>query len=148
MRAQHLRNTLWALIYKEKICCATPAQHSARFVREFSNHGKKERTTMSELAPITPEQQAKTVKNVLAACKDINKLNKAGYGFLCLAPGFIAHYNRFGFKEHYARPGSLREDILAYRFQNQWRNFREGERNCAYYHSKCDVYNAICEKLA
>ena len=95
------------------------------------------------LKPLTPAQQTRIVNNVTAACRDINKLNSTGYNFLHLASGFIAHYNIDGFKAHYSEPGSLQADIEANARANQWHNFRKGERDADYYHSKRDTYNAI-----
>lgn len=95
------------------------------------------------LKPLTDIQQTRIVNNVVAACRDIEKLNKTGYDFLYLANGFIAHYDIHGFKAHYSEPGSLQRDIEDNARANQWHNFRKGETNAAYYHSKRDTYNAI-----
>jgi len=95
---------------------------------------------------IDTKTQALIVKNVIAACGNIEKLNKRGYNFLYLCSGFIAHYDIEGFKEHY-RDNSLVADIEANYSQNQWRNFREGEKHAAFYHSKRDIYNAILGNL-
>lgn len=97
---------------------------------------------MSSIPPLTPRQQALIVSNVLKACDDIEKLNNTGYKYLNLCSGFIAHYNLNGFKAYYAEH-SLKRDIEANYRQNQWRNFKTGEENAEYYHSKRDVYNAI-----
>lgn len=95
------------------------------------------------MKPLTATQQTRIVNNVTAACRDITKLNKTGYDFLYQASGFIAHYNIEGFKAHYSEPGSLQADIEANARSNQWHNFRKGEQNADYYHSKRDTYNAI-----
>lgn len=95
------------------------------------------------LKPLTDIQQTRIVNNVIAACGDINKLNSTGYNFLYLSSGFIAHYDIHGFKAHYSEPGSLQADIEANARFNQWHNFRKGERDADYYHSKRDTYNAI-----
>jgi hypothetical protein len=95
---------------------------------------------------INTKTQALIIKNVIAACGNIEKLNKKGYDFLYLCSGFIAHYDIEGFKEYY-REHSLVADIEANYAQNQWRNFREGEEHAAYYHSKRDIYNAILGNL-
>jgi len=95
------------------------------------------------MTPLTTTQQANIVRNVLAACKNIDKLNRTGYQFLNLASGFIAHYDLDGFKAYYDEPGSLQRDIEANARQNQWTNFRTGERDADYYHSKRDTYNKI-----
>lgn len=87
------------------------------------------------------------VKNVLSACRDISKLTKAGYNFLYLAQGFIAHYNRAGFMDYYREPGSLERDILANARANQWYNFSATDKDGAYYHQKRDIYNAILSGL-
>lgn len=98
------------------------------------------------MKPIDTKNQALIIKNVLAACGNIEKLNKRGYDFLYTCSGFIAHYDLEGFKEYY-RDNSLADDIEANYLQNQWRNYREGERFAAYYHSKRDIYNAILGNL-
>jgi hypothetical protein len=95
------------------------------------------------MTPLTQAQQKNIVRNVIAACKSIDKLNATGYKFLNLASGFIAHYDLNGFKAHYSEPGSLQRDIEANARQNQWSNFRPGERDADYYHSKRDTYNQI-----
>jgi len=94
------------------------------------------------MTPLTQRQKELIAKNVLAACKDIEKLNKTGYDFLYLAQGFIAHYNLGGFKAYYS-DGSLQRDIERNARANQWNNFRKGERDADYYHSKRDCYNMI-----
>jgi hypothetical protein len=98
------------------------------------------------LTPMTQKEQDLTVKNVLAACKDINKLNKRGYNFLYLANGFIAHYNIHGFKDHYA-DGSLANDIIEYQRENQFNNFNPSDRDYDYYMAKKAVYNRIVESV-
>lgn len=94
------------------------------------------------MTPLTTRQQQLIAKNVLAACKDITKLNKTGYNFLSLANGFIAHYDLEGFKAYYSE-NDLQADIERNYLQNQWRNFRQGERNYDYYMSKRETYNMI-----
>lgn len=98
------------------------------------------------MKPIDLKTQSLIIKNVLAACGNIEKLNKRGYEFLYQCSGFIAHYDLEGFKEYY-RDHSLVADIEANHAQNQWRNYREGERFADYYHSKRDIYNAILGNL-
>lgn len=98
------------------------------------------------LVPMTQKEQDLTVKNVLSACKDINKLNKRGYNFLYLASGFIAHYDINGFKSHY-EDYSLIDDIKENANFNQWNNFRQGERDYEYMMAKKAVYNKILEAL-
>lgn len=71
------------------------------------------------LTPITDREKSLIVKNVVAACKDIHKLNKRGYGFLYVASGFIAHYNLGGFIDYYTRH-SLADDIANNSATNQW----------------------------
>lgn len=95
---------------------------------------------------INTKTQALIIKNVIAACGNIEKLNKRGYDFLNGCSGFIAHYDLEGFKDYY-RDNSLVADIEANYSQNQWRNYREGERFASYYHSKRDIYNAILGNL-
>ena len=94
------------------------------------------------MTPLTYNQKRLISNNVLAACKDINKLNNTGYKFLNLCSGFIAHYDLNGFKAYYSE-NSLQDDIERFANQNQWSNFREGERNYDYYMAKRDCYNMI-----
>lgn len=98
------------------------------------------------LTPLTKRQQDLIVSNVVKACKDITLLNKTGYNFLYLASGFIAHYNLHGFIDFYSYV-SLKNDIIGFAGQNQWKNFRPGERDYEYYMSKADVYNRILEEI-
>jgi hypothetical protein len=98
------------------------------------------------MKPIDTKTQALIIKNVIAACGNIEKLNKRGYDFLYLCSGFIAHYDLEGFKAYY-RENSLVADLEANYSQNQWRNFQAGERFADFYHSKRDIYNAILGNL-
>lgn len=91
---------------------------------------------------LTETQKRLISKNVLAACRDIEKLNKTGYNFLYLCSGFIAHYDINGFKAYY-QTHDLQADIEANAKANQWHNFRAGERDADYYHAKRDCYNMI-----
>jgi hypothetical protein len=98
------------------------------------------------MTPLTQRQKQLISKNVLAACKDITKLNKTGYNFLYLASGFIAHYNLEGFKAYYSEH-NLQADIERNARQNQWSNFRKGEAYYDYYMAKRDCYNMILGSL-
>jgi hypothetical protein len=80
------------------------------------------------------------------ACKNIDNLNNTGYKYLYLCSGFIAHYNLYGFIASYTGE-TLKRDILSYAGQNQWKNFRPGERDYDYYMSKADVYNRILAQI-
>jgi hypothetical protein len=99
------------------------------------------------MTPLTQRQKQLIAKNVLAACKDIDKLNKTGYNFLYLASGFIAHYDLEGFKAYYSEH-SLQDDIERNAKSNQWNNFRAGERDYDYYMAKKDCYNMILGAFA
>lgn len=99
------------------------------------------------MKPLNSNQQARIVNNVIAACKDISRLNKTGYNFLYLCSGFIAHYDISGFRGYYCEPGSLQAAIEANARFNQWANFRSGEQHADYYHVRRDIYNAIIIKL-
>jgi hypothetical protein len=98
------------------------------------------------LTPLTERQKTLIVNNVVKACKDITQLNKTGYNFLYLASGFIAHYNLYGFIDHYSNT-NLKHAIVSNAGQNQWKNFRPGDRDYEYYMSKADVYNRILEEI-
>ena len=98
------------------------------------------------LTPLTERQKALIVSNVVKACKNIESLNKTGYKYLYLCSGFIAHYDLYGFISHYS-DRNLKHDIVSFAGQNQWKNFRPGERDYEYYMSKADVYNRILEQI-
>ena len=95
------------------------------------------------IKPLTERQKTIIVNNVVKATKNIEVLDKNGYGFMYLANGFIAHYNLLGFIDHYTQGNDLKSDILGYADCNRWDNFREGEQNYDYYMSKKDVYLRI-----
>ena len=98
------------------------------------------------LVALTERQKTLIVNNVVKAVKNIDNLNKTGYNFLYLASGFIAHYDLYGFIASYTGK-SLKQDIISYAGQNQWKNFRPGESNYDYYMSKADVYNRILAEI-
>lgn len=100
------------------------------------------------LVALTERQKSLIVANVVKACEDSSKLNGTGYHYLYLCSGFIAHYDKFGFISEYAPAGKLKRDILQNARQNQWSNFRPGERDYDYYMSKADVYNRIIAQIA
>jgi hypothetical protein len=98
------------------------------------------------LVALTERQKTLIVNNVVNACKNIDNLNKTGYNFLYLCSGFIAHYNLFGFIANYTGE-SLKRDIISFAGQNQWNNFRPGERDYDYYMAKKEVYNSILREI-
>ena len=98
------------------------------------------------MTPLTTRQKALIVSNIVKAVKNIDNLNKTGYNFIYQCSGFIAHYDMYGFIASYSGE-SLKRDILSYAGQNQWRNFRPGERDYEYYQAKADVYNEIVSQL-
>ena len=101
----------------------------------------------------TTKQQQLIVNNVVAACRDISKLNNTGYKFIMGCSGFIAHYDLHGFKSYYNDQWShhcdnnLKADVVEYQRFNQWRNFQPSDRDYAYYMSKKAIYNAIVEAI-
>ena len=98
------------------------------------------------MTPLTERQKALIVSNVVKAVKNIDNLNKTGYNFVYQCSGFIAHYDLYGFIASYTGE-TLKQDLLSYAGQNQWKNFRPGERDYEYYMSKADVYNRICAQI-
>lgn len=98
------------------------------------------------LAPLEAGKKNRILRNIglMFLQQDINQLDKHGYNFLYLASGFIAHYNLGGFIEHYGSTQALGRDILDNKSNNQWGNFREGERDYEYMMEKKDIYNRIC----
>jgi len=99
------------------------------------------------LKPLAEPEKNLIVKNVMAACYDITKLNPKGYDFLHLSIGFIAHYNLRGFCDYYKTPGHLTGDILKFQDMNQWDNFKHWEKDYAFCMAKKDVYNRICAAI-
>jgi hypothetical protein len=78
---------------------------------------------------------------------DTQHLSKSAYNFLYLCSGFIAHYNLYGFRDEYQDVSYLKRMILANVSNNQWNNFRAGERDYDYYMQKRDIYNRIVEEI-
>ena len=99
------------------------------------------------IIPLTERKKVLIVNNVIAAGKDIEKLNKTGYDYLYLCSGFIAHYDLEGFKDYYSEH-SLKSDILEYFRFNKWTNFIPTDNNYDYYMSKKDVYARIVSKIS
>jgi hypothetical protein len=99
------------------------------------------------LEPFSVEEEQKIIRDCVKAAHNIDALTDKAYRFLNLSSGFIAHYNRFGFMDHYREPGSLKQDILAHQNHNQWGNFHQGERGYEYYMQKKNIYNAVCDCL-
>jgi hypothetical protein len=105
----------------------------------------KQRT--NGLEPFSVEEEQKIIRDCVKAANNIETLTDKAYRFLNLSNGFIAHYNKFGFMDYYREPGSLKKDILANQRNNQWGNFRPGERGYEYYMQKKNIYNAMCDCL-
>jgi hypothetical protein len=99
------------------------------------------------LTPLTPRQQTLIVNNIVAACGDIEKLNKPAYRWLNLASGFIAHYDLYGFRAAYSAPGSLARDIMRFVSQNEWNNFHPTDRDYLYYMNKKETYRRIVTEI-
>jgi hypothetical protein len=98
------------------------------------------------LTPLTERQKTLIVSNVVKAVKNIDNLNKTGYNFVYQCSGFIAHYDLYGFIASYTGE-SLKRDLISYAGQNQWANFRQGERDFDYMMAKKDVYNRIIQEI-
>jgi hypothetical protein len=99
------------------------------------------------LVPHTEAEKLHIINAVKRAVVDPTKLTKKAYSFLHLANGFIAHYNKGGFISHYEAPGKLKDAILERQNSNQWSNFRENDKDYAYYMSKKDIYNRIVNAI-
>lgn len=85
-----------------------------------------------------------SVKRVFAH-DDIDKLTKPAYNFIMLSSGFIAHYNLSGFRWEYRHVPTLACDLCRNKQNNQWNNFRQGERDYEYMMQKKEIYNQLCE---
>jgi hypothetical protein len=99
------------------------------------------------LEPFSIEEEQRIIRDCVKAANNIETLTDKAYRFLNLSNGFIAHYDRFGFMDNYREPGRFKKDILDYQNQNQWGNFRPGERGYEYYMQKKNIYNAVCDCL-
>jgi len=99
------------------------------------------------LTPLCKGKKNRIMRNIglMFLQQNIELLNQYGYGFLYLANGFIAHYNRNGFIVHYGSVQALANDILKNQSSNQWSNFHKGERDYEYMMQKKEIYNTICE---
>jgi hypothetical protein len=97
------------------------------------------------IEPFSVEEEQRIIRDCVKAAKNIESLTNKAYTFLYLSSNFIAHYDRGGFMDYYAEPGSLKRDILAYQRDNQWGNFRPGEENYDYYMQKKKIYNTVCD---
>ena len=101
------------------------------------------------LTPLTVRQQQLIVASLRKVFQtdNIEHLTKSAYKFLYLSSGFIAHYNLYGFRDHYANVNDLKRAIARNYGANQWRNFRPGERDYEYNMAKRDCYNSIAALL-
>jgi len=90
------------------------------------------------------KQIVNNIQNVVMN-NDITLLSKQSYDFLYLCGGFIAHYNHFGFMDHYSIVGDLVEDIIRFKNMNQWENFTLNDSDYQYYMQKRDIYNQIVD---
>jgi hypothetical protein len=101
------------------------------------------------LVPLTLRQMKMITSNVVKCVKnaDTTFLTKQAYNFLYLSSGFIAHYNLYGFQDEYAGGHALAVAIMKNKPNNQWNNFRPGERDYDYMMAKKMCYNMICAEL-
>jgi hypothetical protein len=99
------------------------------------------------LATLETGKKNRILRNIglMFKAKNIELLDKHGYGFLYLASGFIAHYNLGGFIANYGNTHALAEDILRNQPNNQWGNFSKSDRDYEYMMQKKEIYNQICE---
>ena len=99
--------------------------------------------------PLSPRQISMIVGNIrkVVTTGDSRNLTKQAYNFLCLASGFIAHYNLYGFQDAYKNTGELATAILNNKANNQWGNFRSDDPYYEYMMAKKKCYNAICDML-
>ena len=99
------------------------------------------------LQPRSPEEEQKIIHDCVKAAEDIKTMTDRAYKFLYLSGGFIAHYNKLGFMDHYEESGSLREAIFEYQRENQYSNFGQKDDDYAYYMQKKKIYNTVCDYL-
>jgi hypothetical protein len=99
------------------------------------------------LIPCSPEEEQKVIRDCVKAARDIKSMTDRAYKYLYLAGGFIAHFNKLGFMEHYEEPGSLKKAIFEYQRENQYNNFGPKDDGYDYYMQKKKIYNTICACL-
>ena len=97
------------------------------------------------LVPLSDADIRNISNNVIAACKDISKLNKRGYQFISCLSGFIAHYNLDGFKCYYSE--GLVKDLKQSWASYQYGNFMKGDRDYDYIQSKRKVMLRVMEVI-
>jgi hypothetical protein len=78
------------------------------------------------LEPFGVGEEKKIIRDCVKATKTIETLAGRAYRVLSLSSGFIAHYNKWGFKNCCREPGSLKRDILNRQNHNRWEGFRPG----------------------
>ena len=102
---------------------------------------------MNMISLHSPRQVQLIVSSVSKVMKtgNIQNLSKAAYNYLYLCSGFIAHFNHAGFKSTYSNVEKLRHHILQNKANNQWNNFRAGEKDYEYYMQKKSIYNELCK---
>jgi hypothetical protein len=104
---------------------------------------------MKKFKPYNSSYIAKNLESVYKS-GDITKLSKASYNFLYLMSGFIAHYNLYGFQDHYQDLRDLSQDILnSMDINDPEREIRDpwfaGQYGVEYCQSKVDTLKAIKE---
>lgn len=101
------------------------------------------------LTPISKKQSTTIANNIVKCIKtnNMDHLTSAAYKFISICGGFIAHYNLQGFKDYYSNNiMGFYNDILDNK-TNCWTNYRDTDKDYAYYKSKSDTYQLICDKL-
>jgi hypothetical protein len=99
------------------------------------------------LEPFNVEEEQQIIRDCVEASYNIDNLTDKAYRFLKNSIGFIAHYDRLNFMRCYCEPGSLKQDILEFQYQNQRGGFRPGEPEYEYYMQQRNIYNTICDCL-
>jgi hypothetical protein len=97
------------------------------------------------LEPFSAEEEQKIIRDCVKAANNIEDMTDRAYRYLYLSSGFIAHYDKGGFKEYYCEPGSLKKDILEYQWDNQYFNFSTRDEGYEYYMQHKKIYNTICD---
>lgn len=86
--------------------------------------------------------------NTVYKTGDIEKLSKASYSFINLLSGFIAHYNIYGFMDHYKDLRDFSHDLLkacsstSIEYQRSDRDFIKWY-GVAYCNSKADIMEGL-----
>ncbi len=97
------------------------------------------------MTPLGKEKENRIIRGIglVFLLQDINQLDKYGYQFLCQCLGFIAHYNKQGFIQHYGNEDKLKRDVVLYVSLNQCDDYQKGDYEYEFMMQKKRIYNTV-----